>query len=434
MRRNLVILSTLAAFCVTAYFSGRAYEHSRFTPAISVSPVSGLTESPANPPVDLGNVVYHDLARISFADLYETLRDATPPQRVEWLCDIEQTPEGPRKIAALCGFFRALVQADPRMAAELVIKLPRHRGPAMDAMISAAPPAAMPDLAEMLLKVPSAARNFGLTDHLGIVIDEWTQVDPDAVVRFFDQHEKLPQQYSHSFVQIWAGIDAEAARSWLDAHSQNLSEFDVESWLASWLTGWFSADPQAAINYAFTHVKDDKFSDAIVCLAPELFEQDQPSAKAFIERLPTTELRQEALNEVARLGSSFGSSEYPPSVVARFLLQFPSTEWPKRFSDVIGSWRYLEAAELLDWISRLPPTVQTEVVSQFPAPSIDEPEQDFLAVLRLSDSNLREKLLRQLVSKLASENQSVGEAVAKLNLSSEQKAELAACVAAEGFR
>src|SRR5205823_3627121 len=97
-------------------------------------------------PANFGHVVYQDLATLSFADLYETMRTAPLRERTEWLQQIEDMPEGPRKISALCSFLRALVQIDPTAAGDLVIHLKRHRSPAMDAIISAAPPSAMPQL------------------------------------------------------------------------------------------------------------------------------------------------------------------------------------------------------------------------------------------------------------------------------------------------
>lgn len=409
---------------MSAYFSGRAYQRGRSVVTISVPPSPAPGNTPAILPADFGKVLYDDIARIPFADLYETLRIAPSQLRIEWIREIEQMPESPRKTSALCGFFRALVQTDPRMAADLVIQLPRHRGPAMDAMISAAPPSAMSDLAEMLLKVPTVARDYQLTDHLAIVIDEWTQIDPEAVVRFFDAHKEIQiLQYGDSFVKTWAGVDAAATWKWLESHSEEIQPFAVESWL----TGWFSADPQAAVNFAFAHTDDDKFGEAIKSLAPELFQQNQTSAKEFVEKLPTTELREGALSQIAGFGSS-PDYDYSPAIVAEFLVQFSPAEWPQEFSDVLSRWQMVGPSELLDWIAHLPPVIQTKVIDKFPAPHSNEAEKDLTPVLQLADSNLRMKLLRQLVRGMNSETQSAREAIEKLKLPPEQKAELAAFI------
>jgi hypothetical protein len=423
MKRSLIILAALVALCLTAYFLGRAYQRSHVVVAPPhAAALPAPTASPRNLPADFGNVVYRDLAKISFADLYETLRDATPQFRTEWLREIEQTPESPRKIAALCGFFRALVQSDPRMAADLVIQLPRHRGPAMEAMVAAAPPSAMPDLAEMLLKVPSAARNFGLTDHLAIVIDEWAQVDPDAVVRFLDQHKELPlQEYGESFVHTWAGLDAEAARKWMDAHSEYLSELGFQSWL----TGWFKADSKAATAFALAHVDDKSMGGTVTSLASEIFQQDQVGARQFVQRLPNSKMRRDALQDIAYLASwPDWSEDAPPSAVANLIVQFPTIEWPEKLSDVLEEWRRVAAVDLLDWISRMQPEIQAKVIDNFPAPDPELPEPTFLPVLQLPPSNARTKLLRRLITGLESENQSASEVVAKLKISPAQKEEL----------
>ena len=427
MKGNLFFAATMVIACLAAYFLGRVYQRSQ--PAIAPpGAVSPSSSNPQNTPADLGNVIYRDLATISFADLYETLRDATPQLRSEWMEEIVQMPEGSRKISALCGFFRAFVQVDPQTAADLVIKVPRHRGPAMDAMISAAPPVAMHILAEMLLKVPRAARDYELTPHMAIVLDEWAQTDPEAATQFLDAHAEFSfQEYGYSIVEIWAGIDHEASWKWLEAHSDD----SISSTVDAWLHGWFAADQQAATNFAFAHVADKKFADAIPSLAPELFKQKEVSAKEFVERLPTLEMRQAALESISVLGSEGGFSECSPSAVAEFFVQFPTTEWPKHFTDVLDTWRVRDLSELVNWISRFPVETQMKIVENFPGPGSDDPERDLLPVLQMPESNLRTQLLRQMVKGLESEHQSAGEAIARLKLAPEQKAELGTLVSTE---
>jgi hypothetical protein len=429
MKRDGLIGAALITLCFSAYVCGRGYQS-------SVSPRVGVLASPTpattpNPPADFGNVVYRDLANISFTDLYETVRQARAQNRVQWLHELEEAPESPRKIGALCGFFRALVQADPKMAADLVINLPRHRGPAMDAMISAAPPSAMPVLAEMLLKVPEAGRNYQLTDHLAVVIDEWAQVDPEAAAQFLDRHtdsQELPiQQYADALVGTWAGIDHESAWTWFESHSDDLSGFCVESWL----NGWFEADQDGAIKFALEHLDDRKFAEASTSFAPHLFQQDPNTAKRFIEKLAIAELRKQALSGISsEAGSPDYLEDYQPDVVSKFIVQFPLDEWPDRFSDVINRWRFRDIPGLLNWISTLPQDAQAKVIENFPEPISYEREAELLPVLQRPESELRTKLLRQLVLGMQSdverfENRTAREAIEKLQLSAEQKAELA---------
>jgi hypothetical protein len=282
----------------------------------------------------------------------------------------------------------------------------------------------------MLLKLPRAVCDYGLTDHLAITIDEWAQVEPEAVARFLDLHKDLPiPEYGSSFVKAWAGINAADAWKWLEAHSENTVPFGV----ASWLNGWFRADPEAATNYALAHTHDNKFADAVTSLAPELFQQDERKAKAFIAELPTSELRQGALTRVADLWSPTSLNEWPAPNAAAFIVQFSPAEWPKNFSDVLGRWRDVAASELVRWISELPPQLQVSVIDRFPAPSSFEPEQDFLPILKLRESNIRSKLLQHMVQQLGSEVQSSPkETLARLKLSPDQKAELAAFLPRDG--
>jgi len=430
VKRNVLIAGMIVLlFCWGSYVAGRARQRSELRRvAFTVSPTP--TSTPVNLPPDFGQRVYTDIANLSFADLYETVRDAKPELRTKWLEQVEETPESPRKVSALLGFFRALVQADPQTAADLVINLPRHRGPAMDAMISAAPPSAMPILAEMLLKVPSAARNYQLTDHLADVIDEWTQVDPEAVARFLDRHSDQQEfqnpDYADALIGTWAGIDHESAWKWLQSHLNDPSEYHV----ASWLNGWFEGDQDGAIKFALEHLDDSKFADASTSFGRRLFQQDPNTAKKFIEKLPTAELRKQAVNEIAsEAGSPDYSEDYQPDVVSKFIAQFPLDEWPKDFSSVINRWRFRDIPGLLNWISSLPQDAQAKVIEDFPEPISYEREAELLPVLQLPESDLRTNLLRQLMLGMQSdverfEKQSVREAIEKLQLSAEQKKEL----------
>ncbi|HEY3661088.1 MAG TPA: hypothetical protein VGK91_07665 [Candidatus Udaeobacter sp.] len=417
MKSNGIIACAVAAVCCGAYFFGRSFERSH----------GSMIAAAVNPTDNFGGLVYRDIAKISFAALYETLRSASAQERVGWLQEIERFSEGPRKIAALCGYLRALAQIDPVQAGDLVVQLKRHRSPAMETVISAALPSAMPQLVKMLLKLPPEVRTYGLTDHLGIAIEEWAKIDPQAVAKFLDAHKELrTQEYSRALLRTWAGIDVKAAWIWLQQHLNNASPFDQEAWL----TGWFSSDPEGAVSYAISHVNDANLSDAITSLAPELFQHDEQKAKQFIERLPTAELRQGALTKIADLASPLSQNEWSPPSAATFIVQFAPAEWPKNFSNVMARWRDTAVAELVAWIAQLSPQLQTSIIDLFPAPSSFEPEEDFLPLLQLGGSNVRSRLLQQMVKQLGSEIQlSPKQAVARLKLSREQKAELAVLLA-----
>jgi hypothetical protein len=299
----------------------------------------------------------------------------------------------------------------------------------MDAMIAAAPPSAMPVLAEMLLKVPTTAREYQLTDHLAMVIDEWTQVDPDAAAQFIDSHIDSENfqfhEYADALLGTWAGLDHEAAWRWFESHSDVLSEDHIYSWLH----GWFEGDQNGAIKFALSHIDDAKFAEASTSFAPQLFQQNQSDAKRFIEKLSSAELRKAALNGIAaQAGSPDYSDDYQPDAVANFIAQFPIDEWPDQFSSVINRWRYRDIPGLLNWISQLPVQEQTKVIDDFPAPISFEREPEFLPVLQLPKSNMRTKLLQQMVKGLESDGEPAREVIGKLNLSSEQKAELSSLV------
>src|SRR4051794_9762950 len=55
-----------------------------------------------------------DFGTASFPQLYRTLQSASPSTRLMWAKQIEQMRIGPRKHAAVCSFYKTLVQIDAR--------------------------------------------------------------------------------------------------------------------------------------------------------------------------------------------------------------------------------------------------------------------------------------------------------------------------------
>jgi hypothetical protein len=400
MKSNLIIIAAAIALCAAAFYCGRVSQ--RTQAVVRVQPVLPRTTALSSfvAPPDFGQTIYRDLASLSFADLYEGLRTAPPSTRREWLHQIEQMDESPKKLAAFCAFFRALIQADPNAACDLILQVGRHRGPAIHSMVYAAPPAAMSRLVETLLKLPHAARDFNLTPHVEVAIDEWAEVDPEAVLRFVEQHKREAddpdesklsfQECGASVIQAWAGIDAQAAFEWLNSHPQELSDM---GW-GPWLDGLFTADPDAAIKYAFAHLEDDKrIADSLSGFALNIFEENETKARSYVQELPTAAMRRDALESIARQVGF--SDSYPADTVANLLTEFPVSEWPEQLGDVMRRWVMDSSDEFIDWMAHQSAEIQARFVERFPTPDLDlpEPGRGLLLILQLPPSDVRTKLL-----------------------------------------
>lgn len=423
MNRAGLIAAICCALCATAYFSGRAFERAhRAAPAAIALPAPASVPTSPEPPADFGEHFYADVGSLSFADVYEIISSADARAREVWLHQIEGTPEGPRKIAALCEFFRALVQIDPKVAGDLVVKLKRHRSPAMEAIIFGAPPSAMSQLSDMLLRLPDEVRYFNSIDNLEMVVGEWAMIDPKAAADFVDQHNDLPvDQYGYALLGSWGEMDPEGALKWMQKHSDQ----DLAGAAIDWLRGWFTADAQRATDYALMHADDPLLAMAVPRIASGVFDRDQTAAKQFIQRLPNSKMRQDALEDIVTLASPDLAGDASAAGVANFILQFPDTEWPSGFSTALEEWRKIAASELYDWIERLPPDVQAKVIENFPGPEWRDEDSSFLPVLQLRDLDLRHRLLQRMIAVL-NRYTSPQEVISKMHISEDYRTELSA--------
>jgi len=440
MKRTKLVGLTVCVLCGIAFFVGWKSASGR-TPIVQQHVrLPGSPPPPRAMPPDFGSEIYRSLGSVPFSEYYDLLHRAGRELRMQWLQQLNDAPEGARKIAALCAFFRAFVRVDPRTACEVVIALPRHRAPAIDAMVDAAPPMAMPELAEMMYKLPYNARNYSLTDHLELVVSKWAQVDPHAVVRFLESCQersnrqeqvdpdgvdfvRTPLQYSGSLIRAWAGIDHTEAREWLEKQDLN------EAWSLSeeWLKGWFETDLDSATTYALSHSDDKQVRSVLTDFSLSIFDQSDKAGIEFIKKLPTPEMRSDALDSLARCATDHTSAlAYAPSAVAKCLVQFPMAEWPEKFGEVIADWLSEQPNECAGWVTQLPPEMQTRFVQQYPIPDLElpNPEWGLMVLLNLPQSDFRKQLIEHVMPQLKSASGPVREIVEQMNIPDRYKAEI----------
>ena len=418
MRRAAIVLGIVFCLALSGYVAGRAYERAA-QPRSAATPPPAVAENRPVAPAAFGLSIHERLERLEFREVFENVRRADPEQRQEWLRQIEGMPANPRKVAALCAFLRALVQVDAHAAGDAVVNLKRYRSSAMQAVVEAAPPAAMPHLLDMLLRLPHEVRTYQ-EDHLLIALDQWAHIDPEAVAKFLDEHERFRTRDSvSSFVFTWAALDRDAAWAWL----QQLPESTSGDAVRDWLDGWYSSEPDAASAWAEQNSGDARFKDAVLSMAVNLFEQDAARTRDYVSRLPSREMRQEALELLVADYSSRYDRAADLRKTADLLTEFPAEEWPDDLSRFCDRWRDSDVGELFRWLLELPSPYQQKIVESIPTADSEHPEKDLVAALRLPPSDVRSAILRQLLRDDGS-SERAGDWLDGLKLARDDRAEL----------
>src|SRR5437867_532208 len=218
-------------------------------------------------------------------EFYEALRAAPTAARDEWWRQIEGMPRGPRRTAALTGFFKLLAQLDSDAAMNLISSLKDRelQTSALEAVVKAAPVTVFPKLAEQVVKLPKDVWRPNMQDFLAQILGEWSEIDPGAVAHFMASHQSLNfGAYEMDFLQSWSAIDPEAALRWLNQQEPSRWPGGMEIVLP----GWYQSNHEAALNYIITH-RDDRFvQSGLSAILEQSYENSPEAAEAFIARLP----------------------------------------------------------------------------------------------------------------------------------------------------
>src|SRR5882724_2314903 len=368
-----------------------------------------------------------DIFALPFAEFYEALRAAPGDAREKWARDLAAMPDGPRRRAAISGFYKLLVQFDPEAAAKAIDAIKDEKSPrlALGAAVDAVPGFALPSMAELALSLQD--RTTGKRDYVTDVLPQWGQIDPVAAIRFIENHKDTFEEMSRAryytttqLVSSWAAVDPKAAQEWIEQKRETVGWEDREAFVE----GFYENDRAAAVSYTLAHVDDPEMSIAISAILRNLYCDSKDEATKFIDGLPENR-RPEAFEEAFRRlilleKEDTGDADMTPRAIASWMTEFPPAYWQGAVGRLFGNDERA-SADLLSWIQQLPPVVREAAADEYFVPTDKSPSEKIASVLQVADPVLRDRLLGGMLHNQSLEFDEARTAVANTPLSVEQK-------------
>jgi hypothetical protein len=442
-RVQAAIAGLVAAVLVIAGFQTGRY-------TVDAAAVANNTAVPSQPPSEAvsrkdalverqqDRITIRDIATVPFSELYDILKTATPEQLMAWADDLEQMPRGPRQRAGVNAYYKSLVQVNHRVAIEAVLHAKNliARDVAIDAMLKGAPESIWADLAEMTTRLSYPGRGFA-QDNL---IPNWSRVDPVAASRFVEKHRSTlgvtvfsgeESDRAVSLLSNWGEIDPSAARKWLEAEADR----QTPETFRAFLTSWGRVDRAAAIDYAIANDARPNFRAAINELVHDCVRFAKTDATKLILLLPSDQAKA-ALKNVADVTNPHESGpniERPPNYqqpadqVARWMITLPVELWNDSIGVVANGWLSQDADAAKAWLNQLRPDLRDAAIgSACRAASLNwwQPKTVIELGFTISDPQLRESALRELVRGYTSKREDALGIINEFSVSEEQKAYL----------
>lgn len=343
-------------------------------------------------------LVVSDIMSRPFSEFYEALRSAPNEAREKWSAELEQMQPGPRRWATLEGFYKLLVQFDPKMATKSIRETSDKelQKSALGSVVAAAPANAMRELADLVNEVLQLEASEVIVVDL---ISQWSSIDPSEVAKYIDQHPEVDDRnrrfFRDTIILDWAALDPVSAKNWIE--EKGISE--EPEIRRSFVDGWYENDRQAAVAYVLAHADDPALKDAISDILRRLYDDSREQIREFIEDLPDEKSREDSFGEafewMAQRGSEeeTGEAEHTPRAVADWMIQFPPNYWKGVLAQNLEPWIESSPEEVFDWIAQQPTTIRDAVAAEYGIPREKSPAEAISAILQVSDPNLRGQLL-----------------------------------------
>jgi len=202
--------------------------------------------------------------------------------------------------------------------------------------------------------------------------------------------------------------------------------------------GAFENDKPATVKRVLEDNNLNQIDEVAGVVARAIYVESPDDAQRFVERLPKD--KQVAalwqFNEIVDR-QAYGDAEdriRSPQFVAEWMLRFPENVWAENIDTVLYAWQQRDREAFFTWLERLPADMQTSVASHY-KPSLDagEVENEFAAVMTVSNVRLRDQLLEQ-ISRGSGARTDVVAALEKLPIPTPQKAALVQFVRSTEYR
>lgn len=379
-----------------------------------------------------------------FDDAMRMLSGASPEKLKEFVDQLERISAASRRGAAIGAFFKTLIQIDSAAVRRLILELKdENRWAAVGAIRKAAPPRAMKSVTEVLLSFDHAEISGCSYDFLADAINEWSQTDPVAVMQFLDERSGLRDRYAATLVRNWAAYDPVSAREFATQQLERLSQREGRNVYSSegaegdivqsWVLGYLEHDRPAALDYLLTS-EPGTVGAAIPAVVAALFKDSPDEARAFVLRLPPAQ-QADALYAMGQVADRVILNDADdqirsPEFIASWMLQFPVELWSEHISGVIQEWRFKDTLGLFAWLSDLPPEAQEVAAASAGAPYLppEGAEKEFEMVMNVTNVNVRDQLLRQLMQAANEVGPAMTAALERADLPLALKQELAGLV------
>jgi hypothetical protein len=425
-KMRLVWIAVLLAITIAGFTAGRRFEeHSVAARLHPNSKGAALRQQP----VDLEVPSYRelrvaDVIALPFSEFYEALRSAPADARQKWAAELEKMPPGPRRAAAVSGFYKLLIQFDPAMAIKAIREIEDEGAQrlAVEAAVNAAPGFALPDLVAFTNELPTPDRGHS-RDYLSDLIVEWIAIDPPAVARFLDDHpDKEEGLLPEALVSTWAALDPKAAKEWVEKNRnlERASEIRRE-----FINGWYENDRAAAVSYVLGHIDGAEGDVSGGDILRMLYYDSKDEARKFIKDLPDDQKRQSVFHaafKYAVVGEAevTGEPRWSPQALRDWMVEFPPAYWKESLSWTF-EWTRRPAREILSWIEQQPAAIRSAVAAEY-VPTHDMSTADtIIPVLELADPQLRDELLIALFRNAGGDRGVLQEQLAAAAISAEEK-------------
>lgn len=421
MKKVWTIYTTiLLLFCVIAFQVGK----SRAAHQVHPYHVESAFEPGAEafiPPAREDTAHLEDLrvtgfATISFPEAADIIQSSSHEQRERWAAEIAALPEGPQKRLAAIGFYATWIQFDPQ---EVCASLAAFndmllRDIIVDSVCRAAPAAAMPPLAELVLKFTSMEQSRALPS----VINEWAEADPLAACKFITQHpDSLDGNEVGKVIAEWTEVDPNAARSWLEGNEH----FFMDDKVVTAFTGkWLEVDSASAIDYVRGHAELKAFADPLRSVTAILYQRGINQALQFLESLPL-EARSNTFDDL------LGLANLDPEALAR-ITSWTENVFPRESNYQLGtalaSWALRDEESALQWIAGHSASERGQLtLALIKGGAALTPRTASLA-LALPNQATREQAVRVLLQSLSEDIAQARQTIIELHLSQKETSAL----------
>ena len=388
-------------------------------------------------------VIIANVACVSFAELWDVMRAASPEARNAWAHTLSQLPAGTRRNAAMKSFYKIWAELDPKAAVQALERIQdkQLQSLAFYSAAQAAADSALSAFAKLEDRLGYRRKSFSATS----IVARWAVVDPEAVAHFLEQHPQTEAEFFMDVAARWVNSDPKQAADWFTnlrlppwhdpkfPRAEDRRRFEAARGL---LLGWLEIDARRAAAFVTTHVDDPEINKSLAEFGLALFTESPHEATAFILSLPTENAQRAALEDlVARVGKERviilregGDDEEPeePEMTSEeirpWLIALPAKMWIDHAGDIFANWDASHPSQAENWLRTLPPDEQQKVVVDYSATASVE---QAARVVELSpivrDASIRRDALRKFVDNLSDNPSEARAKIATLLLTKQQK-------------